>query len=104
MVDLKTAVAALRSDADIWDAAAKDLEGPRQAIGSLGLSDSDVSMWGVDQGIDRTYANSQSALQNMLQQAAQNFHALAAALRHAADLYDQTEANNQQRFYRAAGD
>jgi hypothetical protein len=103
MVDIKTAVAALRSDADIWDGAAKDSDAPMQAIGSLGLTGQDVSMYGVDKGIDRTYAGAQSALQNMLRQAAKNFHDLADALRHAADMYDQTEADHQQRIQRAAG-
>lgn len=103
MVDIKTAVAALRSDAEIWDGAAKDLDTPLQAIGWLGLGPSDVSMYGVDKGIDTTYAGAQSALQNMMRQAAQNFHDLAGALRHAADLYDQTEADHQQRIRRAAG-
>lgn len=103
MVDIKTAVAALRSDADIWDGAANDLDAPRQAIGSLGLGPRDVSMYGVDKGIDTTYAGAQSALLNMMQQAVQNFHDLAGALRHAADLYDQTEADHQQRIQRAAG-
>lgn len=101
MVDLKTAVGALRSDADIWDDAAKDADAPRQAIGSLGLTGHDVSMYGVDKGIDKTYAGAQSALQSMLQQAAANFHNLASSLRHAADLYDQTEADNRQRIQRA---
>jgi hypothetical protein len=101
-MDLKTAVAALRSDADVWDGAAKDLNGPQQAIGTLGLTGRDVSMYGVDKGIDKTYAGAQAALENMLQQAAQNFDALAGALRHAADLYDHTETGNQQRLYRAA--
>jgi hypothetical protein len=102
-VDLKTAVAALRSDANIWDAAASDLDRPRNEISSLGLTGSDVSMYGVDRGIDKTYAEAQYALEDMLQQAAQNFHALAGALRHAADLYDQNEADSQQQLYRAAG-
>jgi hypothetical protein len=103
MVDIKTAVGALRSDADIWDGAGKDVDAPQQAIGSLGLTGHDVSMYGVDKGIDTTYAGAQSALQNMLQQAASNFHDLAGSLRHAADLYDQTEADHQQRIQRAAG-
>jgi hypothetical protein len=104
MVDVRTAVAALRSDAKIWGDAGNDLDAPRQAIGSLGLTGSDVSMYGVDHGIDKTYADAQSALQSMLQQATQNFHALAGALQHAADLYDQTDADNQQRLYRLEGD
>jgi hypothetical protein len=103
MVDIKTAVGALRSDAGIWDGAAQDVDGPRQAIGSLGLTGQDVSMYGMDAGIDTTYAGAQSALQNMLQQAAENFHDLAESLRHAADMYDQTEADHQQRIQRAAG-
>ena len=103
MVDIKTAVAALRSDADIWDGAANDLDSPRQAIGSLGLSARDVSMYGVDKGIDTTYTGAQDALLSRLQQAAQNFHDLAGALRHAADLYDPIEADHQQRIRRAAG-
>jgi hypothetical protein len=103
MVDMKMAVAALRSDADIWDGAAKDLDAPMRAIGSLGLTGRDVSMYGVDKGIDTTYATAQSALEDMLKQAAQNFYNLAGALRHAADMYDQTEADHQQRIQRAAG-
>lgn len=104
MVDVRTAVGALRSDAKIWDDAGNDLDGPRQAIGSLGLTGSDVSMYGVDYGIDRTYATAQSTLQNMLQQATQNFHALAGALQHAADLYDQTDTDNQQLLSHLEGD
>ncbi|KAA9163985.1 hypothetical protein FPZ12_008125 [Amycolatopsis acidicola] len=103
MVDIKAAVSALRSDADTWDGAGKDLEAPEQAIGSLGLTPYDVSIYGVDKGIDKTYASAQSALENMMRQAAQNFHDLAGALRHAADLYDQTEADHLQRIQRAAG-
>jgi hypothetical protein len=103
VVDIKTAVAALRSDADIWDGAANDLDAPGQAIGLLGLGPRDVSMYGVDKGIDTTYAGAQSALLNMMQQAVHNFHDLAGALRQAADLYDQTEADHQQRIQRAAG-
>jgi methylmalonyl-CoA mutase cobalamin-binding subunit len=103
MVDIKSAVDALRSDAGVWDGAAQDVDGPRQAIGSLGLTGHDVSMYGVDKGIDTIYAGARSALQNMLQQAAENFHELAGSLRHAADMYDQTEADFQQRIKRAAG-
>jgi hypothetical protein len=103
MVDIKSAVDALRSDAGVWDGAAQDVDAPRQAIGSLGLTGHDVSMYGVDKGIDTTYVGAQSALQNMLQQAAENFHELAGSLRHAADMYDQTEADHRQRIQRAAG-
>ncbi|WP_433471449.1 type VII secretion target [Saccharomonospora azurea] len=103
MPDIKAAVAALRSDAEIWDGAAQDLEAPTQAIGSLGLTGHDVSMYGVDGGIDTTYSGAQSALEEMLRQAAQNFRDLAGALRHAADMYDQTEADAQQGIQRAAG-
>lgn len=103
MVDVRTAVAALRSDAEIWDGAAADLEAPIQTIGSLGLTGHDVSMYGVDQGIDLTYVDAQLTLYDMLKQAAGNFRELAGALRHAADLYDQTEEDNLQRIRRAAG-
>jgi len=103
VVDIQAGVGALRSDAGIWDSAAQDVDGPRQAIGSLGLTGHDVSMYGVDKGIDTTYASAQSALQNMLQQAAENFRNLAGSLRHAADMYDQAEADHQQRIQRAAG-
>lgn len=103
MVDINVAVSALRADAATWDSAGHDTVAPRQAIGSLGLTGHDVSMYGVDKGIDTTYANAQRALENMLGQAAQNFHNLAGALRHAADMYDQTEADHQQRIQRAAG-
>ena len=102
-MDLKTAVAALRSDAGVWDRAGQELDGPEQAIGGLGLTPADVMMFGVDKGIDKTYATAQNALLTMLGQAANNFHNLAGALRHAADLYDETEAAHQQRIQRASG-
>lgn len=102
-MDLKTAVAALRSDAGVWDHAGQDVDGPKQAIGGLGLAPADVMMFGVDKGIDKTYATAQHALMTMLGQAAENFHNLAGALRHAADLYDETEAAHQQRVQRASG-
>ncbi|CAM2815092.1 type VII secretion target [Saccharomonospora xinjiangensis] len=104
MADIKAAVAALRADADIWDGAATDLDAPIQAIGSLGLTGHDVSMYGVDAGIDTTYSGAQSSLANMLGQAAQNFRDLAGALRRAADMYDQTEADNYENIQSAAGD
>jgi hypothetical protein len=66
VVDIKSAVGALRSDADSWDGAAQDGVGPQQTIGSLGLTGQDVSMYGMDAGIETTYAGAQSALQNML--------------------------------------
>jgi hypothetical protein len=103
MVDINAAVGALRADAKIWDVAAQDVAGPRQGIGALGLTPYDVSMYGVDKGIDKTYAGAQQALMNMLQQAADNFHNLAGSLRHAADMYDHTEADHQERLKRAAG-
>jgi hypothetical protein len=102
MVDIKTAVGSLRADAGIWDVAAQDLDSPRQGIGALGLTSYDVSMYGVDAGIDKTYTGAQQALMSMLQQAAENFHNLAGALRHAADVYDQAEADHQEHLKRAA--
>jgi hypothetical protein len=102
-MDLKTAVTALRSDAGTWDNAGQAVDGPKQAIGGLGLTPSDVMMYGVDKGIDKTYASAQNALASMLGQAIENFHSLAGALRHAADMYDETEAAHQQRIQRASG-
>lgn len=101
-MDIKTAVGSLRSDAGIWDVAAQDLDAPRQGIGALGLTPYDVSMYGMDAGIENTYTGAQQALMNMLQQASENFHNLAGALRHAADMYDQTEADHQEHLKRAA--
>ncbi|WP_007025776.1 hypothetical protein [Saccharomonospora iraqiensis] len=98
MVDVKTAVTALQSDADIWDDAADDLDAPLKAISSLGLTGRDVSMYGVDRGIDTAYASAQSALEDMLTQAIQNFRNLAGTLRKAAELYGYTETDNQQRI------
>jgi len=103
MVDLKTAKAALESDAGIWDAAGNSVAAPAGAIGGLGLTGHDVSMYGVDAGIDKTYQGAQAALTSMLQQAQQNFHDLAGALRHAASLYEQAEADHQQKIQRAGG-
>jgi hypothetical protein len=92
MSDLSVALDAMLSDAGVWDRAGGDLDGPRNAAGSLGLSAADVSMYGSDAGIDTTYQDAQTTLENMLGQASQNFHKLATTLRNAATLYEQQEA------------
>ncbi|MDT8909569.1 hypothetical protein [Amycolatopsis sp. PS_44_ISF1] len=103
MVDLKTAVGALRSDAGVWKQAAESLSAPHQAIGALGLTPADVSMYGVDRGIDKIYANAQNTVLDLLRQAADNFHSLADALNNAATMYEENEADFQQRIKDVGG-
>jgi hypothetical protein len=103
MSDVTVALEALRSDAGVWDRAGEDLTDPRNTVGALGVTPADVSMYGVDAGIDRTYRDAQAALGSMLSQAAENFHNLGNALRQAATLYEQQEAQHSQRVTRASG-
>jgi hypothetical protein len=98
MSDIDVALSALHSDAKAWHAAGDRLNGPLNAIGALGLTRLDVSMWAADRGLDRTYENARSALSERLMQAAENFHRIGQALSDAADTYQREEEANLHMF------
>ncbi|MEJ2859010.1 MULTISPECIES: type VII secretion target [unclassified Saccharothrix] len=94
MTDLSVALDAMRSDATAWETAADRLDAPSAAIGGLALTGADLSLWAVDRGLDRTYEEARTALDDMLGQAARAFRDLGAALRSAADTYEREEEAN----------
>ncbi|AHI00449.1 hypothetical protein GCM10010174_64630 [Kutzneria viridogrisea] len=95
---VSVALDALRSDASTWDAAGDGLDGPTSTLGGLALGPEQVSMWAADAGLDRTYNEAREQLASVIAQAAENFHAVAAALRTAATIYEQEEQQNLHRL------
>lgn len=98
MTDVDVALAALRSDAEVWHTAAQDLNGPVNALGGLTLTGADVSKWAVERGLDRTYDQARTTVIDMLGQATENFTNLGNALLAAADTYQREEEANLHRF------
>jgi hypothetical protein len=76
--------------------AANVTAGPAGEIGELGLSPADVSMWAADRGLDRSYDELRSVLQEQLNRAVENFHSIAAALRQTADTYEREDLGAAQ--------
>jgi hypothetical protein len=98
MTDIDVALAALRSDAQVWHTAAQDLNGPVTALGGLTLTGADVSMWAVDRGLDRTYDQARTTVMDLLGQAAENFTNVGNAVLAAADTYQREEEANLHQF------
>ncbi len=103
MSDLKVALDAMRADAGLWSTAADTVQGPRKAIGGLALTGDDMSMWAVDRGLDRTYENARTVLEDLLRQAMTAFHGLGDGLRAAADTYERQETENLHEMKRLTG-
>lgn len=88
MTDIKIAVAALESDAKAWDRASTGLSSPANASAPLELNGSqDVMLYGADAGIDQTYNDARSAIEDLLEEAARYFTDLATTLRRVAAVY-----------------
>ncbi|HEX2297184.1 MAG TPA: hypothetical protein VHH34_01475 [Pseudonocardiaceae bacterium] len=98
MSDIQVALAAMRADAQLWDTAADDLQGPISAVGGVTVTAADVSMWAADRGLDATYESARSQLQNLLQQGAENFRAIAGALRDSATTYQREDEAGRHTF------
>jgi hypothetical protein len=103
MSDVSVALDALRSDANVWDHAADSLAPPKAAIGELGLSANDVMSYAAARGLDRQYNYTRSVMQDMIDQAGNNFRKLSTALRDAAQLYEQNEEQHKHTITRAGG-
>lgn len=78
MTDLSVALEAMRSDANTWATAADRLDAPSAAITGLTLTGADLSRWAVDSGLDRTYEQARTALEDVVAQAGRAFHDLRA--------------------------
>jgi hypothetical protein len=85
------ALEAMRSDARTWETASGDLRGPVDAIGSLQIDPAAFSMWAIDHGVDKTYDEARTALQNMLNQAAEYFQEISTDLNEAANQYEKDD-------------
>ncbi|TDD51973.1 type VII secretion target [Saccharopolyspora elongata] len=85
------ALEAMRSDAKTWDTAAGDLDGPLSTIGTLQIDPGSFSMWAVDRGVDKTYDEARSALEDMLKQAADYFREISSDLTEAAAQYERDD-------------
>jgi len=94
MSDIKVALEAMHSDAKVWAAAADGLDSPAGALGGLGLTGEHLSVFAVDQGLDRTYNDARVALEDMLRQAAESFLDLSVSLSSAADTYQREDEAN----------
>lgn len=94
MTDLNVALDAMRADAAVWETATANIDGPRSAVNGLGLTARDLSMWAVDRGLDRTYEDARTALEDMLSQAMASFRSISESLRAAADTYEREEEAN----------
>ena len=66
MSDIQVALDAMRSDAQIWDAAAENLNGPLVAMSGLTATPADVSMWAADRGLHNTYDSARVAVESLL--------------------------------------
>lgn len=95
---ISAALAALRSDATVWEHAADSLNAPRSAAGDLHLTPADVSVFAADQGLDHTYDDACTKLQQVLAQASENFLNIAHALRESADTYQREDEQGLHRF------
>ncbi|MBV9846957.1 MAG: hypothetical protein JOZ47_18110 [Kutzneria sp.] len=95
---VSVALEALRSDAGIWDKAADDLHTVTSAISGLTLRPEALSVWAVEQGVDRTYGDARGKLEEILGQAADDFGQIAKALRTAADIYEREDEQNMHKL------
>lgn len=98
MSDIEVALAAMRTDAGLWDNAAGDLQGPTAALSGVTLTAADVSKWAADAGLDHTYEQARAQLETLLQQGAENFQAIAGALRASADTYQREDEAGRHTF------
>ncbi|MEV7548032.1 hypothetical protein AB0N89_00225 [Amycolatopsis sp. NPDC089917] len=89
--DISLALDALRSDAGLWDAAADALAPPRAAIEPLSLTPREVMSYAAAKGLDKQYNQARALIQDMIDQAGNNFRALSTSLRAAAERYAHDE-------------
>lgn len=90
---LEVEIAALKTDADAWDQAGTDLDGPTSAIADLTLDGAnDVTGMGERMGIDATYETLRGNMESLMTQAKEYFGELADGLISIADYYEKQES------------
>lgn len=98
MSDIEVALAAMRTDAGLWDSASGGLQGPASALDGVCLAEADVSKWAADAGLGQLYEQARTQLQTLLQQGADNFRAIAGTLRVSADTYQREDEAGRHTF------
>ncbi|WHT17787.1 hypothetical protein N8J89_32405 [Crossiella sp. CA-258035] len=91
MTDLSAAYEALRADAVRWDEAADALEQPRRALDGLHLGPPELSKWAVKAGLDQTYLQARTTMDDMIGKAMETFRLISQTLWQAADTYEREE-------------
>lgn len=95
---IKVAIEALRKDASTWDAASDDLREAARVGARLDLSPLHFSYIGDKLGLTEVYQQLQQRVCRLLTEGVDNFTAMAAALRSAADGYEQDERDAVHRL------
>ncbi len=98
------ALDAMRSDADVWKAAADGLNKPTSAIDELALTPADVSVWAAEHGFDSTYEQARVAIREMLVQAQDYFGRIGRNLESAADQYESDDARAAEKLNKISSD
>lgn len=104
---VNVALEALRSDAKTWETAAQGLSEPLGALGALDVELADVSIFAQWAGLDRSFNEATSALEEVIKKASEHFRKISSDLNEAASQYqadDEKGMHEVQGAYRMQGD
>lgn len=104
---INVALEAMRSDAKKWETAAHDLSEPLSALGSLHVEVADVSIFAQWAGLDVSFNEATSALEDVIKKASEYFAKVGSDLNQAAQEYqsdDEKGMHEIQGSYRMQGD
>lgn len=101
----KTEISALKDDAKVWDQASNDTDKPKGALAPLTLDGADDVMGlGDRMGIDDTYEQARTRMEELLGQAKEYFASLADSLVAVAGNYEAREAAAAGKFQQHQGE
>lgn len=104
MSDLSVEIQALRDDAKVWDQAAGDIAAPRQAVSGLTVDGGhDVTGMGARMGVDQTYEQARSKIEELLGQGQEYLGVLADRLVAVANDYQAREQGSASGFAQLDG-
>ncbi|GAB3678077.1 hypothetical protein [Saccharopolyspora tripterygii] len=104
---VNVALEALNSDAKTWESAAQGLSEPMEALGSLDVELADVSIFAQWAGLDNSFNQATSALEEVIKKASEYFQKISSDLGEAAKQYqadDERGMHEVQGAYRMQGD
>lgn len=104
---VNVALEALRSDAKKWETAAQGLSEPLDALRALDVELADVSVFAQWAGLDASFNEATSALEEVLKKASEHFRKIGSDLDEAANEYktdDEKGMHEVQGAYRMQGD